>query len=126
MSERESKDCSDCVPNDMNTGGRLVAGSHNRNEFVLINADESARVSKRSHLYFNKLSLDLGFSVSVLKSLPFSLFLDLGLTCTKFNFDLGFLTNFNLQLNVSVGRGIDFFFQSNSLFPVADTKCNQS
>jgi len=28
----------------MNTGGRLIAGSHNRNEFVLINADESARV----------------------------------------------------------------------------------
>ena len=29
----------------MNTGGRLIAGSHNRNEFVLINADENARVS---------------------------------------------------------------------------------
>lgn len=29
----------------MNTGGRLVAGSHNRNEFVLINADEIGRVS---------------------------------------------------------------------------------
>lgn len=28
----------------MNTGGRLIAGSHNRNEFVLINADETARV----------------------------------------------------------------------------------
>jgi hypothetical protein len=28
----------------MNTGGRLIAGSHNRNEFVLINADENARV----------------------------------------------------------------------------------
>lgn len=28
----------------MNTGGRLIAGSHNRNEFVLINADESARI----------------------------------------------------------------------------------
>ena len=28
----------------MNTGGRLVAGSHNRNEFVLINADEIGRV----------------------------------------------------------------------------------
>ncbi|XP_010526630.1 PREDICTED: cellulose synthase A catalytic subunit 2 [UDP-forming] [Tarenaya hassleriana] len=28
----------------MNTGGRLVAGSHNRNEFVLINADETARI----------------------------------------------------------------------------------
>lgn len=29
----------------MATGGRLIAGSHNRNEFVLINADETARVS---------------------------------------------------------------------------------
>lgn len=29
----------------MNTGGRLVAGSHNRNEFILINADEIGRVS---------------------------------------------------------------------------------
>lgn len=28
----------------MHTGGRLVAGSHNRNEFVLINADENGRV----------------------------------------------------------------------------------
>ncbi|XP_010241683.1 PREDICTED: cellulose synthase A catalytic subunit 2 [UDP-forming]-like [Nelumbo nucifera] len=28
----------------MDTGGRLVAGSHNRNEFVLINADEIGRV----------------------------------------------------------------------------------
>ncbi|CAI0555200.1 unnamed protein product [Linum tenue] len=28
----------------MNTGGRLIAGSHNRNEFVLINADETARI----------------------------------------------------------------------------------
>ena len=29
----------------MDTKGRLIAGSHNRNEFVLINADEIARVS---------------------------------------------------------------------------------
>ncbi|XP_031093607.1 cellulose synthase A catalytic subunit 2 [UDP-forming]-like isoform X2 [Ipomoea triloba] len=29
----------------MNTGGRLIAGSHNRNEFVLINADEIGRFS---------------------------------------------------------------------------------
>lgn len=29
----------------MDTQGRLIAGSHNRNEFVLINADETARVS---------------------------------------------------------------------------------
>ncbi|CAH2075954.1 unnamed protein product, partial [Thlaspi arvense] len=28
----------------MNTGGRLIAGSHNRNEFVLINADENAKI----------------------------------------------------------------------------------
>ncbi|OIW19999.1 hypothetical protein TanjilG_31913 [Lupinus angustifolius] len=28
----------------MNTGGRLVTGSHNRNEFILINADENARI----------------------------------------------------------------------------------
>ncbi|KAL2342956.1 hypothetical protein Fmac_004241 [Flemingia macrophylla] len=28
----------------MHTGGRLVAGSHNRNEFVLINADENGRI----------------------------------------------------------------------------------
>lgn len=29
----------------MDTKGRLVAGSHNRNEFILINADEVGRVS---------------------------------------------------------------------------------
>ena len=29
----------------METKGRLIAGSHNRNEFILINADEVARVS---------------------------------------------------------------------------------
>ncbi|XP_022978008.1 cellulose synthase A catalytic subunit 2 [UDP-forming]-like [Cucurbita maxima] len=28
----------------MDTAGRLIAGSHNRNEFVLINADETARI----------------------------------------------------------------------------------
>nr|GMC64324.1 cellulose synthase A catalytic subunit 2 [UDP-forming]-like [Ipomoea batatas] len=28
----------------MNTAGRLIAGSHNRNEFVLINADEIGRI----------------------------------------------------------------------------------
>ncbi|KAL6583217.1 Cellulose synthase A catalytic subunit 2 UDP-forming [Orobanche minor] len=32
----------------MNTGGRLVAGSHNRNEFVLINADEIGRINIKS------------------------------------------------------------------------------
>ncbi|KAE9610252.1 putative hexosyltransferase chromatin regulator PHD family [Lupinus albus] len=34
----------------MNTGGRLVAGSHNRNEFVLINADENARIKSVQEL----------------------------------------------------------------------------
>lgn len=32
----------------MDTKGRLVAGSHNRNEFVLINADEIGRVSAQN------------------------------------------------------------------------------
>ncbi|MBA0720986.1 hypothetical protein Golax_008575 [Gossypium laxum] len=34
----------------MDTKGRLVAGSHNRNEFVLINADEVARVTSVKEL----------------------------------------------------------------------------
>ncbi|KAE8728314.1 putative cellulose synthase A catalytic subunit 3 [Hibiscus syriacus] len=34
----------------MDTKGRLVAGSHNRNEFVLINADEIARVTSVKEL----------------------------------------------------------------------------
>ncbi|KAM7276068.1 hypothetical protein ACFE04_017934 [Oxalis oulophora] len=34
----------------MNTGGRLIAGSHNRNEFVLINADETARIKSVKEL----------------------------------------------------------------------------
>ncbi|XP_047969230.1 cellulose synthase A catalytic subunit 5 [UDP-forming]-like isoform X2 [Salvia hispanica] len=34
----------------MNTGGRLVAGSHNRNEFVLINADEIGRIESVQEL----------------------------------------------------------------------------
>ncbi|XWS21794.1 hypothetical protein CRYUN_Cryun30bG0085400 [Craigia yunnanensis] len=34
----------------MDTNGRLVAGSHNRNEFVLINADEIARVTSVKEL----------------------------------------------------------------------------
>lgn len=33
----------------MDTKGRLIAGSHNRNEFILINADEIARVSPFVH-----------------------------------------------------------------------------
>ena len=53
----------------MNTGGRLIAGSHNRNEFVLINADENARV--RYEISQLHLSFDLGFSVPVRKSFPF-------------------------------------------------------
>lgn len=35
----------------METKGRLVAGSHNRNEFILINADEVARVSPFIHAF---------------------------------------------------------------------------
>ncbi|KAL5555785.1 hypothetical protein UlMin_038021 [Ulmus minor] len=34
----------------MDTRGRLVAGSHNRNEFVLINADENARIKSVQEL----------------------------------------------------------------------------
>ncbi|TYH95375.1 hypothetical protein ES332_A12G101700v1 [Gossypium tomentosum] len=34
----------------MDTGGRLIAGSHNRNEFVLINADENARIKSVKEL----------------------------------------------------------------------------
>lgn len=41
-----------CVLVLMATNGRLVAGSHNRNEFVLINADEVARVSALKFLFF--------------------------------------------------------------------------
>jgi len=36
----------------MDTKGRLIAGSHNRNEFVLINADEVGRVSAIKILSF--------------------------------------------------------------------------
>ncbi|KAL0344326.1 UNVERIFIED_CONTAM: Cellulose synthase A catalytic subunit [UDP-forming] [Sesamum angustifolium] len=38
----------------MNTGGRLVAGSHNRNEFVLINADEIGRMDRTCYEYERK------------------------------------------------------------------------
>ncbi|XP_038694094.1 cellulose synthase A catalytic subunit 2 [UDP-forming]-like [Tripterygium wilfordii] len=34
----------------MDTGGRLIAGSHNRNEFVLINADENSRIKSVEEL----------------------------------------------------------------------------
>lgn len=36
----------------MDTKGRLIAGSHNRNEFVLINADEIGRVSALKNSVF--------------------------------------------------------------------------
>ncbi|BBH08926.1 cellulose synthase A9 [Prunus dulcis] len=39
-----------CVLSAMDTKGRLVAGSHNRNEFVLINADEVSRVTSVKEL----------------------------------------------------------------------------
>lgn len=65
----------------MNTGGRLIAGSHNRNEFVLINADENARV-RFTHCFQFAVNFDMGFYFSVQKSLTFLLFflLDLGFT----------------------------------------------
>lgn len=50
----------------MNTGGRLVAGSHNRNEFVLINADEIGRVSFLFFFFFYKPHLHFIVIVSVL------------------------------------------------------------
>ncbi|KAK4764196.1 hypothetical protein SAY87_013634 [Trapa incisa] len=34
----------------MNTGGRLIAGSHNRNEFILINAEEGSRIKSVTEL----------------------------------------------------------------------------
>ncbi|MCI43758.1 cellulose synthase A catalytic subunit 2, partial [Trifolium medium] len=34
----------------MDTNGRLVTGSHNGNEFVLINADDTARVNAVTEL----------------------------------------------------------------------------
>ena len=76
---RSPKTVSVSVSDNMNTGGRLIAGSHNRNEFVLINADESARVRDLSVFFF--LSF-LGSSVSVRKYFPFlfPFLLDLGLT----------------------------------------------
>ena len=49
---RSPKTVSVSVSDNMNTGGRLIAGSHNRNEFVLINADESARVRDLSVFFF--------------------------------------------------------------------------
>lgn len=41
----ESRLWGEAAPAAMATGGRLVAGSHNRNEFIVINADEVGRVS---------------------------------------------------------------------------------
>lgn len=45
----------------MATKGRLVAGSHNRNEFILINADEVSRVSfvQLSICQFLKITLKI-------------------------------------------------------------------
>ena len=43
----------------MATGGRLIAGSHIRNEFVLINADDIARV--RISFKFSKFLFDSYF-----------------------------------------------------------------
>ena len=51
----------------MDTKGRLVAGSHNRNEFVLINADEIGRVSSfKISPFFNSI-----FFISTRWSTPF-------------------------------------------------------
>ncbi|XP_073155564.1 cellulose synthase A catalytic subunit 2 [UDP-forming]-like [Henckelia pumila] len=41
----------------MDTGGRLVAGSHNRNEFVLINADEIGRIKSVQELSGQKCQI---------------------------------------------------------------------
>lgn len=49
----------------MDTGGRLVAGSRNRNEFVVINADDGGRLSVR------KISLFIFFSPLFLDFRPF-------------------------------------------------------
>lgn len=48
----------------MDTKGRLIAGSHNRNEFVLINADEIGRVSAVIFLLVWLPSLKLSYFFS--------------------------------------------------------------
>ncbi|KAL8473748.1 hypothetical protein ACS0TY_029882 [Phlomoides rotata] len=49
----------------MNTGGRLVAGSHNRNEFILINADEIGKIKSVHELSEEKCQI-CGDEVGVL------------------------------------------------------------
>lgn len=47
----------------MDTGGLFVAGSHNRNEFTVINIDESGRVRTSQDLFyacFSHLLIDSG------------------------------------------------------------------
>lgn len=83
----------------MNTGGRLVAGSHNRNEFVLINADENARVTLHcfSSLLSHLQSHLVAFSFSVFcscqcpKKIGFGT-LFLHLICMHFSCDLQWCT----------------------------------
>lgn len=55
----------------METKGRLIAGSHNRNEFVLINADEIGRVSALLLLLLLSISLFFSafFSLLILDSI---------------------------------------------------------
>lgn len=64
----------------MDTAGRLIAGSHNRNEFILINADETARVRLRI------------LDASIMRRIgSFEGFSDLSVFVFRFN--LGFLGN---------------------------------
>lgn len=49
----------------MDTKGRLIAGSHNRNEFILINADEVARVSLLKNLSFSLFFPSLSLSLTL-------------------------------------------------------------
>ncbi|KAI3697090.1 hypothetical protein L6452_29835 [Arctium lappa] len=59
----------------MYTKGRLVAGSHNRNEFVLINADEVERVklwAATSGKALSKASINLFCAFKMLPCLRFN------------------------------------------------------
>lgn len=47
----------------MDTGGRLIVGSHNRNEFVLINADDIGKVESPKIVHLVLISV---FSLSFL------------------------------------------------------------
>ena len=61
----------------MHTGGRLVAGSHNRNEFVLINADENARVSSHFSSFLSHCNSSLILGLLAISIIGFSaLFLE--------------------------------------------------